>query len=766
MIIRNCRTAYAAAIVGMACAFSIRAQGGWNYIITDTLLVPVTFYDFHTNSNFNAGNCGTATGMVQTYLDADRKPVLLDPRCYNDSFALWYRPYGAPTAIFNPSTGRWSGLVAYGIRPNEWVGPQFNVAAGFANIVVYDSLPFILQNAATGTYQYIRINSDISNTLSGRGFQDEPDGHSFTMELHKEFIYQGGESFAFRGDDDVWVFINGRLALDLGGMQAETKRTLDLDASAAALGIVKGNKYWFDFFYAERNGPQSNCEITTNLLTPVKAKNIIVSTDSVPPANPLLIVPVEDTTMVPGQSINLYAYIYDDSMHLRTDFSSLVKWEFIGSNGSKFRSDTTAGWVTFAFPADTGCVTLRQSFIDPTDSSRAFRDSVRICNGTPHVPIDTTHHDTTTPPRPPIDLPVHIAVRDTNVNGQIDRLDITFADTLNLATDTALLNHLINSISLVGENGQVITLIPVGVVAINDSTIHVLIKENMNNPPNTGYTSISIDYNPVTPPGGPTINVITETIIDAAGSLLERAIFYPASGSRFDTLKLIFTESVVCAALDTATVAQIIRYLDSGLVNTSAPGAFSVELSCTQEYITSVRLIVDNSRFSVVPLQDSASLVPHAPSVVDRNGNTPPGGQAVVIEWGVKNTIKTAVSSNPFNPATSGIRPEIASFYRESVQGRTYGTVVGLKTVIALLEKTDGTFGHADIYDLLGNLIATGIPIEGTSSITDYGVYWDGKNQNGRFVGNGTYLAVITATDVFGVITTQRVKIGVSRAGQ
>lgn len=125
-------------------------------------------------------------------------------------------------------------------------------------------VPLVLTQQPDGTYTF---DDQAFFPIDGQGWGNEGNDHNFhfTLELHTEFVYQGGEIFSFTGDDDLFTFVNGKLAIDLGGVHGAMNGVIDLDAQAAELGIAPGNVYALDFFFAERHTSESHFRIDTTI---------------------------------------------------------------------------------------------------------------------------------------------------------------------------------------------------------------------------------------------------------------------------------------------------------------------------------------------------------------------------------------------------------------------------------------------------------------------------------------------------------------------
>jgi fibro-slime domain-containing protein len=205
------------------------------------------------NGGGDAGQCGTLTailrdftadhpdfektisddrGLVKVDLGADNKPV--------------YAPAGATVTV--------SGQASF----DQWYRDVPAVNMHFEQL-----LP--LTEAPQGTFTF---DDQAFFPLDGMGWPNtEVFGHNFhfTTEIHATFVYRGGEMFSFTGDDDVFVFVNKKLGLDLGGVHGAESATIDFDASAASLGISVGQTYQLDVFHAERHTTESHFRMVTTI---------------------------------------------------------------------------------------------------------------------------------------------------------------------------------------------------------------------------------------------------------------------------------------------------------------------------------------------------------------------------------------------------------------------------------------------------------------------------------------------------------------------
>lgn len=200
---------------------------------------------------------GVMAGMVEDELDEDGKPV-------------------RDVAFYDSLSS--SQKSKYPINSSESFSQWFRDVPG-VNTSWLHSITLELQE--DGSYYFAQEKPDYFFPADYKGFS--ADGSEmktvstgthnfyFTYELETEFTYTNPDerdtelTFSFTGDDDVWVFINGKLACDIGGVHGQTSTSVNVDDEAAALGLQVDKNYTLKLFFAERFTTESNFRIETTL---------------------------------------------------------------------------------------------------------------------------------------------------------------------------------------------------------------------------------------------------------------------------------------------------------------------------------------------------------------------------------------------------------------------------------------------------------------------------------------------------------------------
>ncbi len=112
-------------------------------------------------------------------------------------------------------------------------------------------------------------NPTTTGIVSGRSVTtlNATSNYDYMIHANGVFVYHKGKNleFTFKGDDDVYFYINGSIACDVGGMHAATTRTCKLNDIADSLGLVDGDVCTFDMFLVDRHTSEVNLNFSTNI---------------------------------------------------------------------------------------------------------------------------------------------------------------------------------------------------------------------------------------------------------------------------------------------------------------------------------------------------------------------------------------------------------------------------------------------------------------------------------------------------------------------
>ena len=217
------------------------------------------------SADFGSGGCGGSNardsenrgymkGMVEEFLGANGVPVQAALFPENCKITTHINDWFLPQVVAQKNGKEYSNATCRSIEltledDGLWLGKKDGSSP--------EGGLFLLDD-----FQYLDAEQTVPNpyfdNISGH---NKRHNYGFTMKIQATFEYVPGQYFEFLGDDDVWVFINNRLVVDIGGQHSQVSGAVDLDT----LNLVEGANYSFHIFYAERHTSSSNFMMRTSI---------------------------------------------------------------------------------------------------------------------------------------------------------------------------------------------------------------------------------------------------------------------------------------------------------------------------------------------------------------------------------------------------------------------------------------------------------------------------------------------------------------------